>query len=677
VRVVSCLFTEHNLWLVALAAAICVIGCVVSVDLWRRSLASSPGNGLSWSFLAGVTAGASIWATHFIAMLGYQVEVPVSFDPALTIASIVTAIAGTTLGIALTNWRRGRTAALLGGAIFGLSVAAMHYVGMFAYRAEGVVSWDAGYVAASLAAATGISALAGASLRRWQSGLGGHAAAALFVVAIVSLHFTGMAAFAVTPMPGVSAGAGDAFVAMAMSVALVALIIVGAGLASRGIDTRTRTASEEQLRFNALHDALTGLPNRRQFNEALSAYFAGGAASGQLSLLIVDLDRFKPVNDSYGHPVGDEVLRRIARRLKAAANGDSLVGRLGGDEFGVLARTGEAAALALAERVVDVLARPILLDGNVMEVGASVGVAHAHLHGASATELTQNADVALYAAKEAGRGMFCVFNDAMNEKTRLRRALEAGLRRAVAREEFELFYQPQVDAASGRPSGAEALIRWTHSELGSISPSVFVPLAEELGLIGPIGTWVLRTACAHALEWPAGTSLAVNLSAQQLADPRLPLQVAEILADTGFPASRLELEITETAIVGNHEMALENLRKLKEQGIVISLDDFGTGYSSLTYLHQFPIDRIKIDRSFIQSVPHDAGSMSIVRAIAGLGASLGMGIIAEGIETEEQMRFSTQHGCGHLQGYLFSKPVAALDISRLFAEPHAGRAVTA
>ncbi|EAU43094.1 GGDEF family protein [Fulvimarina pelagi HTCC2506] len=672
--VISCILTEHDLLLVLLAAVMCAIGSFATTRLWRNAVAARQRDRFHWCFLTGVTGGSSIWATHFIAMLGYQTPVPATFDPKLTVISIVIAILGTSLGIALTTSSNRLIARLVGGATLGLSIAAMHFVGMFAYRVDGIVSWDQTYIVLSIVASIGFSVLAtfymtGGRAPAFLSRT--NAAVISLILAIVLLHFTAMDAFSVAPIAGLSSGADSgAFSAMAMSVALVALLIVFTGFSSEVIEFRNKTRSEIDLNYIATHDELTGVPNRRKFSEILADRCAKTRDTGaEFSLIMIDLDRFKPVNDTLGHTTGDAVLKRVANRLEHVIRASDFLARLGGDEFAIIAlgSTGDRSnVLRLCDRIIDVLSRPFIINGHVIELGASLGVAIAPAHGTTADDLTQSADIALYAAKDAGRSTYKLFETAMADEVQLRRSLEIDLRRALNREEFEVYYQPQVDAKSGDYSGAEALIRWRHPQRGMLSPVVFIPLAEELGLIGPIGNWVLRQACRDAVTWPSHLSVAVNLSPAQMMDRRLPKSVKSILNETGLDPARLELEITETSLIGNDVQALAVLNELRAMGIAISLDDFGTGYSSLSYLHRFPINRIKIDRSFIDRIPTDVDSAAIVQAIAKLGGSLGMKITAEGIENEEQWSFSKTEGCDHLQGYLFSKPIPGSEIGALF-----------
>jgi diguanylate cyclase (GGDEF)-like protein len=666
-RILACLAQEHDWRLVVLAAVICLIGAFVAVMLFKRTIEETGAARYHWCFLAAVAAGSVTWATHFIAMLGYRSLAPVSFDGPLTVVSAVIAVVGIGSGLMLATLPRRWIATLLGGGTIGLAIAAMHYVGMFAYRVDGIVHWDMPHVIGSVVLSVVLSAAMVNRLRA-SSAPRPDAAWGLFAAAIVTLHFTGMAAFSVTPLSGLPGQQNaEAFAAMASAIAMVAAIIVGAAISSYLVENRARFASQAELAHIAMHDKLTELANRHSFAEALEQECARlGDNDYGFGLLLIDLDRFKPVNDTLGHPMGDIILQKVAARLLLAARRTDLVARIGGDEFAVIARGGTSRIeiARIAARLVEILSRPFVVNGNVVELGGSVGFSMAPHDGTDAETLTQHADVALYTAKRGGRERFCQFEPELMEDLKRRRFLEADLRRACMREDFEVAYQPVIDPRSGRMISAEALLRWTCPKRGPISPAEFVPIAEELGLVSRIGAGVLMQACRDAATWPDDIDVAVNISPVQLLDPRLPQTVIQALTESGLPASRLELEITETALLGNDEAALKTLNQLRDLGIRISLDDFGTGYSSLSYLHRFPISRIKIDRSFVRQLPHDPSSASIVRAIAQLGESLDMQITAEGIETAEQLSFITDHGCDHVQGFLISHPIPATELKQ-------------
>jgi len=428
-------------------------------------------------------------------------------------------------------------------------------------------------------------------------------------------------------------------------------------------DVSSRVRNAELAR----RDGLTGLANRDTLAVGLADTLQRGDEA--VAVLCIDLDRFKAVNDSLGHPIGDALLRRVAERLCDAAGEDALVARMGGDEFAIVQRGGTQpeAAEALAARLVDLIGRTYVLEGHMINVGASVGVAVAPSDGSTAAILLKNADLALYRAKFDGRGTFRFFEREMDVRMQARRAMEIDLRRALAMRQFHLLYQPQVELAGNRIVGFEALLRWTHETRGLVPPAEFIPLAEEIGVIGTIGEWVLRTACVEAATWPEGVSVAVNLSPVQFHSGKLVETVASALAHSGLAPDRLELEITEGALLNDTEAVLVALNRLRAIGVRISMDDFGTGYSSLSYLQKFPFDKIKIDQSFIRGMGDNPECGAIVRAVAGLGASLGMKTTAEGVETAEQLAAIRAEGCCEVQGYLTGRPISATDAASLLA----------
>ena len=426
-------------------------------------------------------------------------------------------------------------------------------------------------------------------------------------------------------------------------------------------DQRERLRTEAKMRSLAFSDPLTGLLNRTRFYDLLAARAASRRQRDQsFSVLMIDLDRFKVINDTLGHAAGDLVLRKVADRMSSVVREDDLVARLGGDEFAVLqhSATKSETAAELASRLVTAVGgQPFMVEGQALYIGASIGVACAPDDGDDPAELLRNADLALYAAKADGKGTFRKYDLALDERIRERRALEAGLRQALNTGQLELHYQPLVDTRSGRVTSAEALIRWRHPERGLILPGDFIELAEETGLIVPLGEWVLRSACIEAATWPHDISVAVNLSPSQFRTGDLAATVSQILEETGFDPRRLELEITEGVLLVDEKQTLQTLQTLRSLGLRISMDDFGTGYSSLSYLRRFPFDKIKIDQSFVRQVPTDPESTAIVRAIITMGNCLGMSITVEGVETIEQFDFSVVEGCDTIQGFHVSKPL--------------------
>lgn len=412
-------------------------------------------------------------------------------------------------------------------------------------------------------------------------------------------------------------------------------------------------------------DGLTGLSDRQWFRERLTAELRAPEQENDVAVLMIDLDRFKAVNDSHGHPIGDALLQMVAERLRSVVRDGDLVCRLGGDEFAVI-MPGAGAPEAMGLRLVDLLSRPYLVEGHVAVIGASIGIAVGPRDGADTASLVRAADLALYQAKEDGRQTVRLFKQEMDTRARARHALLDDLRRALALQQFEVHYQPQTNLGSRQLVGFEALVRWRHPELGLIPPDRFIPLAEEMGLIVGIGEWVLRKACLDAMSWPGQLSVAVNVSAKQLEDPkRLPRVVEAALAASGLPAQRLEVEITESALVRYEQQALQVLHTLRAAGVRVSMDDFGTGYSSLSQLRSFPFDKLKIDRSFVRDLSNSDEAVAVIRAIAALGASLGMTTTAEGVETHAQETTVRNDGCTDMQGYLVSRPVPAEDVSTL------------
>jgi len=428
-----------------------------------------------------------------------------------------------------------------------------------------------------------------------------------------------------------------------------------------------REELQAKSQYLAYHDSLTGLGNRLLFKEHLEQALRDVSLPHPSAVLFLDLDGFKSVNDTLGHSVGDLLLKSIAAKLRNILRPTDRISRLGGDEFAILQTAGAqpASSLALAEEILAIVGQQNIIDGHDVTVGASIGIAFGSAGETDAEIILKNADIAMYSAKSDGRGTYRVFDPEMDSIVQARRILERNLRAGYSNNEFKLFYQPLVNLRTRKVKAFEALIRWEHPERGLISPSEFIQVAEEMGLIVPLGEWVLRQACAEAVDWPEEICVSVNLSPLQFAKGNLVSTVMNALASSGLPGSRLELEITESVLLEKSERNISILNQLRELGIRISMDDFGTGYSSIGYLRSFPFDKIKIDQSFVRDLLVDDGSLAIVRAIAGLGVSFGIITTAEGVETEEQMRCLNLEGCTEVQGYFFSKPVPADEIAEL------------
>lgn len=441
-------------------------------------------------------------------------------------------------------------------------------------------------------------------------------------------------------------------------------------------DITERRNAEARISHLARYDELTALPNRLNFRDEIERLLTVPHDAEQLSaLLFVDLDQFKQVNDTLGHPCGDQLLCAVADRLRTMLRPEDFVARFGGDEFVVFQqniKSNEEAA-GLARRIVDHLSECYKIDNHLVEIGASVGIAMTSPAGISADTLLKNADMALYRAKADGRGTFCFFREEMAQTVEARRILELDLRKALASEEFELFYQPLVNLKSGRIATCEALLRWNHPVRGTVSPVDIIPVAEDMGLIIDLGRWILRKACMECMKWPEAVSVAVNFSPQQFHQRDVLSEVRYALEVSGLPAHRLEIEITESSLLRNTQITHDVLSQLSSLGVRISLDDFGTGYSSLSYLHNFPLQKVKIDRSFLEGIDTDR-PLTLLRGVARLSADLGMSVVVEGIETNEQLELISADGTvTEAQGYLFSRPVPAVRVRQLLNASHGRR----
>jgi diguanylate cyclase (GGDEF)-like protein len=657
--IISCITTSHNLWLVLVAALICFSGSWATVRLFRRGRLAHGGEAIGWHFLTATAAGSAVWCTHFIAMLAYQPGVNVTFDPVLTIVSLLVVMPGGFAGFMIGGSLPYRWAPSLGGFVVGLSVAAMHYTGMEAYEINGIVEWDSGFILASvmIAALLGGIALHVASLdHHLKTKL---VATVIFLLSVVGLHFTGMAALQITPMAvGLHFVDPDAMRAMAIAVALAGFIIVGAAISSYLIDGKTRAKSITDLRKMALSDGLTGLSNRVHFHEILDRSIDETARTGRKFVLAaIDLDRFKEINDVRGHSIGDLTLVLLAERMRAFAGPDILVARVGGDEFMLLLPSDSRAdAMKRLSHLRSELIQPFGIDDFELSVGASIGACLYPDDASTKDLLINNTDLALYRAKAEPTEKICFFDQDMDEAVRKRRALANDLRQAIANHELELHYQVQSSVMTGEITGYEALLRWRHPERGLVPPLEFIPLAEENGLILKLGEWALREACQQFARRDPPVKVAVNLSPIQFLHPNLAKLVSDILDETGMPPHYLELELTESAIIADKARTLAILEQIRKLGVTFALDDFGTGYSSLETLRAFPFDKIKLDKSFMDEAADSLQARSIIRAVLALGKSLGIPVLAEGIETFDQMNILREEGCDAAQGYLLGKP---------------------
>lgn len=664
--VVRCIFGQHNLWLVFVAALLCFCGAGVTASLFRHALRAKNNQWYAWLFLTALSSGVAIWCTHFVAMLGYAAGTPARFDPLLTSVSLLIAVFGSTIGFMLATCRFARFLPETGGVIVGLAIVAMHYTGMLAYRVQGQTTWNMPCLALSVLAAVVLSVMAvRAGVRT-----GRHAVAymaGVLAVAVLCVHFIGMAAYHVQGMQqvGVVASTHDSLV-LAVAIAIMSFLILGGGLVSGMIDDSSRAESVEKLRRMALNDTLTGLPNRLNFHQRLDLELDWARENNaRLALIGIDLNRFKEINDLRGHRAGDEVLRILGRRLRGLLqdNSGEFIARTGGDEFLALCRAGSGEQIrTFLHRLEEVLFKPIRFEDSEVLPGASLGVAIWPDHAADKETLINNADLAMYRAKADPARRPCFYEPAMDEKVRTRRKLAADLRGALKAGQLSVCYQVQRVIATGEIRGYEALVRWQHPTRGTIMPDEFIPLAEESDLILQIGEWVLRSVCMQAVQWQQPYKVAVNLSGMQFVHTDIARIVANVLEETGLPPRRLELELTESTVIADQTRTLQVLHQIRDMGVSLALDDFGTGYSSLDTLRRFPFDLIKIDRSFFGASQSSQHTQAVVRAVLALGKAFDIPVMAEGIETSEQLNMLNAAGCDEAQGFFLGRPTPLAEI---------------
>ena len=770
--IIEILIHQHDLRFVVLAATICALAAFAGLALLVHARRTPGPMRAAWVAVAAVSVGFGIWATHFVAMLSFDVGFPVGYDINTTLVSLAIAIGACGAGFGFAAIGARRSDLLAGGAAVGMGISLMHYIGMQAMQMGGAITWQSGTVALSVILGIVLGALAlrlGAAPRSVKSRWIG---TGLLTLAICSMHFTSMGAAGFEncyPITGGGVGAVSPQI-LALAVGVVSIIVllfalgglfldlrdrkraaveasrmrgladaavegllicegrtivtvnssfvrlagtpassfvgrdVGSIIASAAClalfeksgevveseiqagdgstipvevvrrdvdfggrmhqvlavrDLRARRAAEHHIRFLAHHDAMTGLANRARFLARLEEEIVQADLYGQrFAVLCLDLDRFKEVNDLFGHAAGDSLLQRVASAISEGLDKNQFAARLGGDEFALILpdigsreRAGEAAS-----SILDAFSSINETSTHGTLISTSIGVAIFPDDTRDGASLMTYADTALYCAKGEGRNTYCVFEAEMGAQIRDRRQLEYDLRQAVARDELSLVYQPQVDIASGEVTGFEALLRWHHPERGQVPPSDFIPIAEDSGLILQIGDWVLRQACREAARWVSPLTIAVNVSAVQLHAPHFVQGLKEALISTGLDPARLEIEITETALIRNINSALTSLKRIKALGVRVAMDDFGTGYSSLSNLRAFPFDKIKVDQSFIRAVHTNAQSAAIVRAVLGLGKGLNLPILAEGVEQSEELEFLRGEICDSAQGYWFGKP---------------------
>lgn len=669
IYVLSCITDTHDYWMVAAAALVCAIGATISMRLAARVRRSEGQRKWHWLFVAGVTGGCSVWTTHFVAMLGYEPPFEHGYDPLLTLLSLFIAIAGMTISLAVTIATQKSWLVESGGVLVGLSIAAMHFVGMAGYLVPGHIVWDPVLVVVSIALGCFFGAIAVNRIARPLTRFCKYGGSLSFALAICLLHFVAMSAVTLVPDPTiiVPQQSIDEF-SLALAVIAVMSLAVGTGISTYVIDNKNHAEAVEHYKHLALHDPLTGLANRALLNTRLGKLIdRPDDDTALVGIYTIDLDRFKDINDVHGHTAGDHVLKTIAARLSGKLDGVTFLARTGGDELIAVKPDiySKRELLDFARMLLAETCQPIPHGSAALVVGASIGISVFPNDANNREELISQSDLAMYRAKSSSTEKIALYDPSMDERRRSRSALAIELRDALERNEFELHYQPQNDVVSREVIGFEVLLRWRHTTRGLVSPAEFVPIAEETGLIVPIGSWVLHRACQDATAWRREFKIAVNVAAAQLAQRDYVESVEATLAETGLAPSRLELEITESSLIDDQQYARQVIQSLKALGVTIAMDDYGTGYSSLSTLQGFPFDKIKIDRSFVDAMTRDEQAAAIVKSTLILARSLNIPVLAEGVENEEQLAVLRAEGCQAAQGYFFSKPKPLEDIRNI------------
>ncbi|WP_053096127.1 putative bifunctional diguanylate cyclase/phosphodiesterase [Frateuria defendens] len=685
--------THYDLGVVALSLLVAAYASYVALDLARRVRGHDAYSSALWTIGGALVLGSGIWSMHFVGMMAMRLPIETGYDPLRTLFSWAAAVTVSMLALRVAACDVLRPLTLLGGALaMGAGISAMHYTGMAALELAPPIVWRPGLVALSvlIACAASASALVIFFAMRRLHGLRARAAqvaAALVMGAAISgMHYTGMAAadFPIDALCLSADGLGGR--SLATMVVLATLILLSLTLFTSILDARLHARASRladslqsvneqlqdanaELQRLAFMDPLTDLANRALFEERLREaldrvdLYACPQHGKRLAVLFIDLDGFKPINDSYGHGEGDAVLRQVAARLHAAARGNDTAARVGGDEFVLLQEDidGVTDAVALAGRVLHALAQPYQLSGRQVTLSCSIGVAVYPDHGHRDMLMT-SADVAMYVAKRAGGSTYAVFEPQMHADARQQMELQQALRGAGERGELQLHYQPKIDSLSGRTLGLEALLRWEHPQLGPISPSVFIPVAERFGQILAIGDWVIDEACRQLAAWRReGTvaCVAINLSMHQLRQPDLAARMRQMLQRHGVVPSQLICEITETVAMDDTEAIERVMQQLTELGVELSIDDFGTGYSSLAYLRKLRVQQLKIDAGFVRDLASSGDARAVVSAVVRLAHALGLRVVAEGVETGEQRTILVDMGCDELQGFYFAQPMTA------------------
>jgi diguanylate cyclase (GGDEF)-like protein len=653
-------FFYHQL-LVLIAGAVCLFGTWVGMRHFARARATAGSTRRGWLFMASVGTGAALWASTFISILALDPALDSGFEPAATGAVLLIAIIACFVGFEIGS-RHFTLAPEAGGLVVGAGILGMHLVAFKGWHIPGNVEWNGYGVAVTCMLGLSLSALAVNRANRPVTRWCRHGAAIVLAFMICVMHYALTASE--TTVPDALAALPPGLIPATMlgfAVVGAVLLVMGSGFSTYVIDLRSRTESADRIHQLSLNDTMTGLPNRIAFNERL-AFDAAEAheKAHKLAAFSIDVDGFKDVNDLFGHASGDRLLIEVANRMRGILGPGEFLARQSGDEFLGLKTSANHPkdAQAFAERLLAVFAEPFQIGDVPVELTVSIGYSIFPTDTPERDHVLSNAKLAMHRGKTRQRGTVTQYHQAMDDKERARRALSRDLQYAAERNELALHYQLQTTLGDGKICGAEALMRWQHPKRGMVSPGEFIPLAEESDAILDMGEWALRTACRDAAEGKIPGTVAVNLSPMQFAREDLAEMIHAILLESGLSPRRLEVEVTESSVMSDQSRALHILRKLKAMGISVAMDDFGTGYSSLATLHAFPFDKIKLDQTFVRRLPDDHAAAAIVRTVLALGDSLGMPVLAEGIETEAQWQFLAQAGCAKGQGYLFARPVS-------------------
>ncbi|MBC3337888.1 bifunctional diguanylate cyclase/phosphodiesterase [Pseudomonas proteolytica] len=689
----------HNPFLVLLAYLVACAAGFGTLDMAERvGHVDNPTAKRRWRWIGAACLAGGIWSTHFISMLAFQAPIAIHYEVFMTVASLLIAMVASLFAMQTLSHAQLHFHQYLVASIWmGLGIALMHYVGMAAMRSEAQVYFSGALFGLSVAIAIGASLAALLLSHYLRSGSGmfhqllKYGASLVLGAGILSMHFTGMAAMqlllptgAVPPLP-----IDNNPTQLGLSVAVITLLVIGSSISAALADKKLQHKERDLRRVNTLlteldqaraslqqvahYDALTSLLNRRGFNQIFAEKLAQKSLDGgMLAVIFLDIDHFKRINDSLGHDAGDELLTVLAGHIKSSVRShNDVVARFGGDEFCILINIHHRdEARHMAQRIMLKMKEPIELAGRRMVMTTSIGISVFPEDGTTSEELLKTADLALYQSKDGGRNSLNFFSSNLKTRASLELQLEEELRNALRNQkELVLHYQPILDLRKGKVTRLEALVRWQHPVHGLLAPDRFIGIAENNGLIAELDNWVLRQACAD-LSWLTeqghpDLSMAVNCSALNLARDELADEIEYALRSSGIAASRLELEVTENALMGNISSTLILLRQIRALGVSLSIDDFGTGYSSLSYLKRLPLNTLKIDRSFIQDIPKSTTDMEIVQAIIGMAHTLHLQVITEGVETAQQLELLIKHGCDYVQGYLLSAAVPANEVSAL------------